>query len=199
MDFQTLKESALDYTKDQRRALISISLIAIGIAIYFSLSSRSNVVHSAEPIQIESSMTSDSSTSLIFVHVAGEVRKPGLYPMIRGARVNDAISIAGGPTAGADTSQINLARAIVDGEQIYLPSIRERRSISAGKSFNGKININQASVAAFDSLPGIGPVIAERIVKYRREHGPFITLEDIEKVQGVGAKTLARIKDRLTL
>ena len=96
MDFHSLKDRALDFTSEQRKALISFSVVAVGIAMYFALSSGSQVVHGAEPIQIESSSSSDTSSALIFIHVAGEVHKPGLYPMIRGARVNDAISVAGG-------------------------------------------------------------------------------------------------------
>jgi competence protein ComEA len=199
MDFDTFKERFLDFTIEQRRALISISLVAVALASYFSLASRAQPVHSAEPIQIERNQISDTSTSLLFIHVAGKVHHPGVYPVVRGSRVIDAVKAAGGPLPSADLSEVNLARVVIDGEQIYLPALHEGMRSSDRVSSSGKININRAGTAQFDSLPGIGPVIASRIVQYRKTNGPFASLEDMKKVEGVGEKLFSRIKDRLSL
>ena len=199
MDFSELKERFLAFTVDQKRALISLSIIAIGIAIFFSLSSKSQAVYSAEPIRVEANSSSESSTAIIFIHVAGKVSKPGVYPVLRGTRVVDVIAHAGGALKGVDLSDINLARQVVDGEQIYVANAEINGPRGTSSKYSGKVNINRGTVMSFDSLPGIGPVIARRIVEYRKVNGPFLSLEDLKKVQGVGAKIFERIKGRLTL
>ena len=199
MDLSELKERFLAFTVDQKRALISLSIIAIGIAIFFSLSSKSQAVYSAEPIRVEANSSSESSTAIIFIHVAGKVSKPGVYPVLRGTRVIDLIAHAGGALKGVDLSDINLARQVVDGEQIYVADAETNGSRGTSSKYNGKVNINRGTVMSFDSLPGIGPVIARRIVEYRKVNGPFLSLEDLKKVQGVGTKIFERIKGRLTL
>ncbi len=199
MDIEGFKERFLDFSLDQRRALISVSVVALGVALYFSLASRSEPVYSAEPIRVSAGAQSDSSTSLIFVHVAGKVVRPGVYPVLRGTRVVDAIASAGGALKGIDLSDINLARIVVDGEQIFVANATALPTSTKSKPYTGKVNVNRATVALFDSLPGIGPVIAGRIIEYRKKNGPFLTLDDLKKVEGVGSKTFDRIKERLTL
>ena len=199
MDFDIIKERFLLYKSDQRRALITLSVIALAIAAFFALSSRSQPVHGAEQIRLTAAPVSDTSTSLIFVHVAGKVVHPGVYPMLRGSRVVDALRAVGGELATADVSEVNLARVVVDGEQIYLPSKNETLRGATHTNSHSKININRANSSLFDSLPGIGPVIAERIVQFRKEHGPFASIEDLQKVGGIGPKLFMRIKDRLSL
>ena len=199
MDFDIIKERFLIYKTDQRRALITLSVIALAIALFFALSSRSQPVHGAEPIRLTAAPVSDTSTSLIFVHVAGKVVHPGVYPMVRGSRVVDALRAAGGELPSADVSEVNLARLVVDGEQIYLPSKSETLRSTSPTNSHSIININRASASLFDSLPGVGPVIAARIVQFRKENGPFSNLEDLQKVAGIGPKLFMRIKDRLSL
>jgi competence protein ComEA len=137
------------------------------------------------------------------VHVAGKVKNPDVYPLLQGSRVADAIKAAGGAKQGVDLSDINLARILVDGEQIYVgyqpKVISSSKSSSSKKSYSGIVNINRGTKAEFDSLTGIGPVIASRIISYRNQNGPFMSIEDLLKVSGIGVKTLARIKPRLTL
>lgn len=199
MNLEELRERFLDFTIEQRRALVSISVIAIGVALYFTLSSRSEVLASPDPVQVKKLNSSETTTALLFIHVAGKVAKPGVYPVLKGSRVVDAIAAAGGALKGTDLSDINLARQVVDGEQIYLSNATASSRAGNGASFNGKININRAGVSGFDSLPGIGPVIAGRIVAYRKANGPFQSVDDLQKVNGVGAKTFERIKGRLSL
>ena len=196
MHIDELREKLLDFSEDQRRAIISIGLIAILIASFFALASRGQSVEASEPLQ---KVVVQGDNSLL-VHVVGKVLRPGVYPMVSGARVNDAIAAAGGALKGVDLSEINLARKVVDGEQIYV-GIESFTKNSSGstKVGSGKININRANASQFESLPKIGPVIAKRIMDYRKLNGQFAALEDIQKVTGIGAKTFARIKDRITL
>jgi competence protein ComEA len=127
---------------------------------------------------------------------------PGVYQLPEGSRVIDAITIAGGVKLGVSTSHINLARKLVDGEQVL---IMKEKFISAPTSsgrksiFAGKVSLNSASKAQFDSLPGIGPVIAQRIIDYRNKNGPFQTLESIQSVSGIGESIFRQISSRLTL
>jgi competence protein ComEA len=196
MHIDELREKLLDFSEDQRRAIISIGLIAILIASFFALASRGQSVEASEPLQ---KVVVQGDNSLL-VHVVGKVLRPGVYPMVSGARVNDAIAAAGGALKGVDLSEINLARKVVDGEQIYV-GIESFTKNSSGSTRvgSGKININRANASQFESLPKIGPVIAKRIMDYRKLNGQFAALEDIQKVTGIGAKTFARIKDRITL
>jgi competence protein ComEA len=124
-----------------------------------------------------------------------------VYPLLHGARVADAIKAAGGALKGVDIGEINLARVLIDGEQIYVGYVPKTSSPNAksGKKYTGVININRATKTEFDSLVGIGPVIAARIISYRNQNGPFIALEDLLKVSGVGPKTLEKMRSRLTL
>jgi competence protein ComEA len=135
----------------------------------------------------------------IFVDVTGAVNTPGVYTLTASSRVIDAIKAAGGSAPGADLSTINLARVLADGEQIYVDAAITNSKgvrVSAPKR-SGPININRATAGDFDSLDGIGPVIANRIVTYRKTHGPFITIEDLQKVSGIGAAKFSQIKSKI--
>jgi competence protein ComEA len=135
----------------------------------------------------------------IFVDVTGAVNTPGVYTLTASSRVIDAIKAAGGSAAGADLSTINLARVLADGEQIYVDAaITNSKGVRVSTpKRSGPININRATVGDFDSLDGIGPVIANRIVTYRKTHGPFITIEDLQKVSGIGAAKFSQIKSKI--
>lgn len=191
---EDLKSQTLDYSTDQRRAILLISGLAICLAGFLFIASRGEAVETS-PIKVIESAPS----KMLLVHVAGEVKKPGVYPVVEGSRVVDALAAAGGAKKGVDLSVINLARKVVDGEQIYLG----RKEVAKGKanasSFNGTIYVNRASAAQFDSLSGIGPVLAKRIVDYRSANGPFVDIADLQKVAGIGSKTFERIKSRLSL
>jgi competence protein ComEA len=135
----------------------------------------------------------------IFVDVTGAVNTPGVYTLTASSRVIDAIKAAGGSAPGADLSTINLARVLADGEQIYVDAaVTNSKGVRVSTTkHSGPININRATVGDFDSLDGIGPVIANRIVSYRKTHGPFITVEDLQKVSGIGAAKFAQIKSKI--
>ena len=200
-----------DFTPEQRRGLLVIGIGAITLTIFFFLSSRTEAVPvlqenstSTGPISTNAKSTAPgiSSNQVIHIDVAGKVKTPGVYQLPEGSRVIDAITIAGGVKLGVSTSHINLARKLVDGEQVL---IMKEKFISAPTSsgrksiFAGKVSLNSASKAQFDSLPGIGPVIAQRIIDYRNKNGPFQTLESIQSVSGIGESIFRQISSRLTL
>lgn len=199
MDFAKLKEDFQDYTYSQRRALIAVSLIAILFATFLFTNTRGRAVaqESAKP-----TLTMPAVAKTILIHVAGKVKRPDVYPLLAGSRVSDAIKAAGGANKGVDLGDINLARVLIDGEQVYVGYVAKANSSSSKSSksgFTGVININRATKAEFDSLAGIGPVIASRIINYRNTNGPFLALDDLLKVSGIGSKTLERIRPRLSL
>ncbi|HXF84421.1 MAG TPA: ComEA family DNA-binding protein [Anaerolineales bacterium] len=141
----------------------------------------------------------------IIVHITGAVPRPGVYALPRGARVQDAISAAGGFLAEAEKSQINLARLLEDGERLDIPYIEGASPVIATpgeeivQATSDLININTASQAELETLPGIGPTTAQKIIEYREQNGPFLSIEDIINVSGVGPGTFERIKDLITV
>ncbi len=194
-----MKEDFQDYTHSQRRALIAISLVAILFATFLFTNTRGRAVaqESAKP-----TLTMPAVAKTILIHVAGKVKRPDVYPLLAGSRVSDAIKAAGGANKGVDLGDINLARVLIDGEQVYVGYVAKANSSSSKSSksrFTGVININRGTKAEFDSLTGIGPVIASRIINYRNTNGPFLALDDLLKVSGIGSKTLERIRPRLSL
>ncbi len=198
MNLHDLRENFQDFTIEQKRGLIAVSLVAVALSVFLFLTTRGSAVAQESPKPV---VSISPIRSTILVHVAGKVRKPDVYPLLQGARVADAIKAAGGVLKGVDISDINLARVAIDGEQIYVGYVPKTSSPTAksGKKFTGVININRATKSEFDSLVGIGPVIAARIVSYRNQNGPFMALEDLIKVPGVGPKTLEKMRPRLTL
>ena len=165
-----------------------------------------------EPIKLLPAPTKEP----IAVHVVGAVPRPGLYEFAEGSRVQDAIDAAGGLLASASVDTINLAALLEDGQQLNIPFkageepstsnssddtslvLPGATEASSSGSSQDLININTASVEELDSLPSIGPTIAQRIIDYRDENGPFQTIEDILNVSGVGPSTFDQIKDLIT-
>ena len=137
----------------------------------------------------------------IFVDVTGAVNKPGVYTLTGKSRVIDAIKAAGDSAPGANLSTINLARVLNDGEQIYVDStVINSNGVRVSKAVrSGPININRATARQLDALDGVGPVIAQRIVDYRKINGSFLTIEDLQKVSGIGAAKFAQIKAKVRI
>lgn len=144
----------------------------------------------------------------IIVHIEGEVARPGVYELDINARVFDAVDKAGGLLEDADRKRVNLARKIVDEEHIYIPNkddenldyqYRDNLLINTNTIENTNlININKANIMELKELPGIGDVIANRIIEYRNENGPFKTIDDLKNVNGIGDKKFSDIRDKVT-
>lgn len=199
MNFSEIKERLPEYSESQKRALVTISLLAIGFACLLFATTRGSAIAQETPKPL---LSLSPVKQTILVHVAGKVKKPDVYPLLQGSRVADAIKAAGGAKKGVDLSDINLARILIDGEQIYVgyvAAVDRSTPKNSVKKYSGIVNINRATKAEFDSLVGIGPVIAGKIVTYRNQNGYFMAIDDLLKVSGIGAKTLERIRPRLTL
>jgi competence protein ComEA len=147
----------------------------------------------------------------ILVDVAGAVTHPGVYSLPPDSRVQDALKAAGGALPEASTGFLNQAAPLQDGDRIFLPtriptapdttsnSTPATRSQIVPPAAAGRININTATLAELDTLPGIGPITAQSIIAYREAHGPFNTIEDIMDVPGIGTATFERIKDLISI
>ncbi len=132
----------------------------------------------------------------IYVHVAGEVKSPGLYALSVGSRVEDAIALAGGLTKSAFEQSVNLARMVSDGEQIVVLS---KSQVSGPGDASEFISLNNATLEQLESLPGVGPSLAARIIEHRKAIGSFSDLSQLRDVSGIGEKLYAKISPRLTL
>lgn len=142
----------------------------------------------------------------VVVHVVGQVKHPGVVALTAGSRVADALKAAGGSLLGADLSAVNLARLLVDGEQIRVPKPGEvvpqvvgGSAGSSGPSAGSPVNLNTADLAALDTLPGVGPVLAQRILDWRAGHGRFSRVDELGEVSGIGDKLLAQLTPKVTV
>ena len=195
--FESLSQWGFDlhFSYNQKRALGLIAAIVLVLSV--SIVIRGNTQSSAAPEIVPITLAEPE----IFVDVTGAVNKPGVYTLTGKSRVIDAIKAAGDSAPGADLSTINLARVLNDGEQIYVDSLVMN---SAGqrvskKTPSGPININRATARQLDALDGIGPVIAARIVEYRKVNGSFLSIDDLQKVSGIGAAKFAQIKSKVRI
>jgi competence protein ComEA len=154
--------------------------------------------------------TPTSTPSPLRVYVTGAVLHPDVYRLPPGSIVKDAIQAAGGATGDADLASINLAQELHDQERLYVPSIGEADApppVTGGEPTppsgtgapSDKIDINTATAGELETLPGIGPVLAESIIQYRDASGPFKSIEDITLVSGIGDRTYDKLKDRITV
>lgn len=159
----------------------------------------------AEPVPLASASASATGratevrAATVYVHVEGAVHAPGLYVLAAGTRVIDAIGAAGGLADDADRSALNLARPLSDGEQLHVPRQGEAAAApkGGGATGDGIVNLNTADLAALDGLPRVGPAIAQRIIDWREENGPFTSVDDLLAVPGIGEKMVAALRDRV--
>lgn len=141
--------------------------------------------------------------SRVAVHVVGQVRHPGVVDLPAGARVQQALAAAGGALPAADLARVNLARFVVDGEQVVVPRPGEAAALVAGPVAPGSggtgtaiapVDLNAAGAADLDALPGVGPVLARRILDWRSQHGRFSSVDELGEVSGIGEAVLSRLR-----
>jgi len=131
----------------------------------------------------------------LVVHVAGAVRRPGLYRLAEGKRVADAVARAGGATAPADTAAINLAAPLADGMQVLVPRRLPVAAAAAGQAPAARVSLGSATVEQLDALPGVGPVTAQKIVDYRSAHGGFRSVDDLDAIPGIGPARIEQLRE----
>jgi competence protein ComEA len=136
-----------------------------------------------------STETESKAHENIVVHVVGAVAQPGVVTLPASSRVADALARAGGARADAELAGVNLARILFDGEQIVVPFVGDPVPAS-GPTGNGPISLSRADKATLETLPRIGPATAERIIRWRESHGPFLSVEDVLAIPGIGPATV---------
>ena len=205
-----------------RRVLAVAAVIVIGLALWRSgvLSGSSRPVATAGP-ETEVSLPASGTTAaaaesqttapaFLTVQVAGLVRHPGVFRVPSGDRAIDAVTAAGGLMPGADQTGVNLAARCTDGEQIIVPA-KGAASAPAGATGSNagssggaapgssKVDLNTATVDQLDALPGIGPATAKKIVDDRTQNGPFRSVDDLQRISGIGPKKVDSLKDLVTV
>lgn len=170
-----------------------------------ALPARTAPVAAGTPLSTPSPSATASSASVV-VHVAGRVLRPGVVTLSAGSRVADALTAVGGPAADADLDALNLARVLQDGEQVLVPAPGQPGTVAAPAPAAGssaapgaRLDLNSATAADLDALPGVGEVLAGRIVAWREENGTFSSVDDLGEVQGIGPKVLEGLRDLVSV
>lgn len=162
------------------------------LIVILALASLNNQPQKIDSVTGETQISFEAAT--VVVHVVGQVNKPGVYELPANSRVKDAIISAEGFSQKADQSSLNLARELIDGEQVVVGDGSKPLQLES----TSKINLNKATAAELEKLPGIGPALAARIVDYRLANGSYRKIDDLSKVAGIGPKLLTRLKPEVT-
>ena len=205
-----------EFWKEKNVIKITASLFLLAVFLLLSLMGKgSNISYETEEtqrgsviateksmVEIENDKIDDPAFSkIIFVDVIGCVVNPGVYQLEEGSRVFQALELAGGLTEEAEVKSINRAAVLSDEQVITVLSVEEYEEMqknNGGLGFvDGKVELNSADAKALESLSGIGPSMAKKILQYRQEHGRFHKIEDLMKVPGIGEKTFQQIKDKI--
>lgn len=183
-----------------RRVLVALAVLAgLGLLGGYAVAARARP--KAARISLGSADQTPSSRRL-YVHVGGAVRHPGLYHVAAGSRVFDAVRSAGGPLEDADLDGLNLAAKLKDGDKVLVPkqgSPGEEGGPAGSQGASSLVNLNTATVADLDTLPGIGPALAQRIIDYRSKVGGFRTVDELDNVSGIGPARLDELRSLVTV
>jgi competence protein ComEA len=202
----SLRDRLADLSRRELVALVLVGAVVVAGAALWYVRSLPQAVRVREALPAPGPTAASPSPATLIVHVAGEVRRPGVYEFQAGDRVVDAIDAARGPKKDANLDGLNLAAPLTDGEQVLVPGGMGSAagggavppSGSTGTT-GGPININTASEGELEELPGIGPVLAQRILDYRTDHGPFPTVDALDDVTGIGPATMDELRDLITV
>lgn len=183
--------------REQLAVLLVVAAILFGLGYKYALVKKTPADPPPAVVRVNEVVVSE-----LKVHVVGAVESPGVYSLERGSRIEDAISLAGAKPE-ADLNALNLAAILQDGQRVWVPetappAAEGEAAASPGVGAGGKVNINTADARQLEALPGVGPAIAERIIRYREENGPFGMVEDLINVSGIGEKTLQGMLDHAT-
>jgi competence protein ComEA len=189
----------------RRRALAYLAVVlgalAVGGHLLLERAPRAGGQPVADPVA--AAMTDVVETRpepKLVIHVVGAVRRPGLYRLPDGSRVDDAIRMAGGPTRKANLELVNLAAPVADGEQVIVPRTGGPPVSAADGAVDaeapaGPVHLNTATLEQLDALPGVGPVTAQKILDYRAEHGAFRSVDELDAIAGIGPARLDQLRD----
>ena len=185
-----------------RRGAVGLALAAAVVVAFVGLHAWRGRPQPAAPVQPVAVRTAAASGSELVVDVEGEVRRPGLVRLPRGSRVADALRSAGGAKPGASTANVNLARLVVDGEQIVVGAVSTQGQLGStggggGADPSATVDLNAATVEQLDALPGVGPVLAQRIVDWRTAHGRFSDVAQLREVDGIGERKYGDLAKRV--
>ncbi|WP_367341816.1 helix-hairpin-helix domain-containing protein [Limosilactobacillus sp.] len=208
---------------DYRRELITAAVVIVIVVAYlvthgFSGGLPSKVQSDVQPVAASSQMVSSSShpgSGKVVVDVKGAVNKPGVYHLSHGARVQEAVTAAGGLRNDADSNQVNLAKQLLDAQAIYIPAKGEQAPTGMGTATSGSpssgdssattstdrepVNLNSATKEQLTTITGIGDKKADLILQYRQEHGQFKSIDDLKNINGFGDKTVDKLRDQLAV
>ncbi|MFD1939101.1 MULTISPECIES: helix-hairpin-helix domain-containing protein [Nonomuraea] len=201
----TNQAPALDPGRPGLRVLLALGLVAavVGGIYAWRSSPTPEPVAAPSPIHGSAAPPSDvvtpTTTPSVMVHVAGKVRKPGVYTLPGGSRVTDAVQAAGGVRTGTPTGSVNLARRVVDGEQIVVgaPGAPSGEGTIAAAPVPDVLDLNTATPDQLEQLPGVGEVLAARIAEFRTTHGGFSSVDQLREVTGIGDRKYAELKDKV--
>jgi competence protein ComEA len=185
----------------RRQLLGVVAAVAVLLIVVARHHGGGSPTHVVAPVKVAAAKPAAAAAKLLVIDVAGEVRRPGLYRLRSGARIDDAITAAGGPTSKAELDTVNLAAPIADGEQVVVPgrgaagaAAAAASPPAAGSSPTAPLDLNTATLEQLESLPGIGPVTAQKILDYRQAHGAFHSVTELQGVPGIGPAHMAQLK-----
>jgi competence protein ComEA len=189
-------DDVLDSLPPARRRLLAGALI---LGLVLLLGGR-HLLHAGAPAQATPAAAAvpigaEQGGPELVVHVVGAVHRPGLYRLRHGSRVADAVARAGGPTRRADVSLVNLAAPLADGIQVVVPVKAAAGQPSAGTTTEGPVHLNIATLEQLDTLPGVGPVTARKILDYRQKNGAFSSLDELDAIPGIGPARIEQLRD----
>ncbi|QNA92824.1 MULTISPECIES: ComEA family DNA-binding protein [unclassified Microbacterium] len=175
-------------------AAVVLALVVLSAAVGFGL--LRGQAPPSDSLSLTDVTTTDAPAGELYVHVLGAVARPGLYVLDLNARLVDAVAAAGGTTDEADLAAVNLARTLEDGEQIVVPTVGVATDAPvADAPGDDRVDLNTADQGALETLPRIGPALAERIIAWREDNGRFRSVDDLLAVPGIGEKLLAGLRD----
>jgi competence protein ComEA len=179
----------------EHRRLLAIALaVAVTAVLLAPRLLHHGATHVAIPPLRTATHARAPAVAQLVIDVAGAVRRPGIYHLAAGTRIADAVAAAGGATVKADVTLVNLAAPLADGEQVLVPARGAAASTGATPSPTAPVDLNTATAEQLDTLPGVGPATAQKIIDYRQAHGPFRSLDELEAVPGIGPAKLEQMK-----
>lgn len=188
--------------KNRKWGMIALVLLFAGMGAFYSFwlwGTEKSVYVETEGIETNPPVSEEIPQPEVYIHVCGEVKKPGVYALLPDSRVAEAVEAAGGFTEKAQEASVNLARKVEDGEQLYVLSVEESKAGIRADTGDDRVDINKASKEELMGLPGIGEAKADAILSYRSRYGRFERIEDLTKIEGIKNGVFEKIKNKIKI